>query len=168
MTIAEFNALADSSAARELERCCGSHRWVSEMVRHRPFQSLQHLLDASDAACQQLSDDDWREAFRHHPRIGDAAASVKKFPSTEMWASSEQAGMKDASRSLLDELMKLNEEYERRFGFIYIVCATGRTADEMHADIRLRILNTPARELAIASAEQTKITRLRLQKLSAV
>ncbi len=165
MSIDEFNALAESAAARELERCCGSRRWVTEMMQQRPFRSLQHLLGASESASKLLSEDDWREAFRHHPRIGDVAELEKGFSSTQIWATAEQSGMRDASRGILDELVRLNEEYKRTFGYIYIVCATGRTAEEMHADIRQRILNTPGRELAIASGEQTKITRLRLQKL---
>jgi 2-oxo-4-hydroxy-4-carboxy-5-ureidoimidazoline decarboxylase len=165
MTIDEFNALSESSAARELERCCGSRQWVTEMMRQRPFRSLQHLLDAADIASKLLSEDDWKEAFRHHPRIGDAAALEKKFFSTQTWASAEQSGMIGASRNIADEFMQLNERYEKTFGYIYVVCATGKTAEEMHADISQRILNTPARELATASAEQTKITRLRLQKL---
>jgi OHCU decarboxylase len=156
MTLDELNALSDNDAHRELMRCCGSTRWAAAMSARRPFRSMESLQRDAEEAWWSLGDSDWLEAFTHHPRIGERAAG---------WANQEQAGTRGASRATLDELVETNREYERRFGHVFLILATGKTADEMLAELRRRLRNEPASELRIAAGEQAKITRLRLEKL---
>ncbi len=127
------------------------------MVNRRPFNSLDAILKASDEEWQSTNERDWHEAFAHHPRIGDRTASG--------WAGGEQAGVLSAEESLQEAIAAVNQEYEDYFGHIYIVYASGRTAEEMVADARARMNNDPSTELRIAAAEQHKITQLRLRKL---
>ncbi|MBI4535224.1 MAG: 2-oxo-4-hydroxy-4-carboxy-5-ureidoimidazoline decarboxylase [Ignavibacteriae bacterium] len=149
----------------EFLRCCGSRAWASEMAASRPFQGEKELLDVAEDVWLRLSPEDWKEAFSHHPRIGDRAKLREKFASTAQWAEREQAGVKDASEETLQLLLEGNREYEERFGHIFIVCATGKGADDMIALLRQRLGNPPGVELEIAAAEQQMITRLRLEKL---
>ncbi|MDQ3083090.1 MAG: 2-oxo-4-hydroxy-4-carboxy-5-ureidoimidazoline decarboxylase, partial [Gemmatimonadota bacterium] len=148
MTLEEFNAMPDVRAAGVFRACCGSSHWVNGMVRRRPFSSVEAMLNASDEEWQSTSQADWHEAFAHHPRIGDRTVSG--------WAGGEQARALSAEESLQEELAKVNQEYENHFGHMYIVCASGRTAEEMLIDARARINNDPATELRIAAAEQHK------------
>ena len=165
MTIEELDALSKERAREELERCCGATRWIDSMIAARPFGSKEGLLAAADRADAALSDDDWLEAFRHHPRIGDIDSLRKKFASTAAWASGEQAGTASASEEVLQGLAEGNARYEDRNGFIFSVCATGKSASEMLAILNERLGNDRATELRIAAGEQAKITRLRLEKL---
>jgi OHCU decarboxylase len=126
------------------------------MVGRRPFRGTDQLLAAADETWWSLEGADWLDAFTHHPRIGERAAG---------WAKDEQSGVHGAPESALKRLTKLNHEYERRFGHVFLIFATGKTADEMLAELERRIGNDPATELRSAAAEQAKITRLRLQKL---
>jgi 2-oxo-4-hydroxy-4-carboxy-5-ureidoimidazoline decarboxylase len=135
------------------------------MVAARPFADRVQLLAFADALARDLSRADWLEAFSHHPRIGDVAALREKFAATAAWASQEQRGAAAASDATLEALARGNRTYEERFGYIFIVCATGRSADEMLALLEARLHNDPADELGFAAAEQMKITRLRLEKL---
>ena len=105
------------------------------------------------------------EAFAHHPKIGDLKGLEEKFASTKAWAGAEQAGVQQAGKQIVEEMAKLNEDYEKKFGFIFIVCATGKTAEEMLALLQSRLPNNYKEELRIAMMEQNKITRLRLHKL---
>jgi len=165
MTLAQLNALWEADAREALARCCGSTAWVEAVCAARPFRSRAALLAAADRADRLLSTADWREAFAHHPRIGDVAALRERFAKTASWAGEEQRGAAAASEPTLASLARGNEAYEQRFGCIFIVCATGRSADEMLAMLEARLGNDPARELEIAAGEQAKITRLRLDKL---
>jgi 2-oxo-4-hydroxy-4-carboxy-5-ureidoimidazoline decarboxylase len=146
-------------------RCCHSKKWAVQMVNGRPYTSRVTLLAAADAAWRNTSPDDWREAFDGHPRIGDKAALRAKFAATAQWAANEQSGAMGASEAVLDALAKGNRDYEARFGHIFIVCATGKSADEMLKLLKARMANGPDTELRIAAGEQAKITRLRLEKL---
>jgi 2-oxo-4-hydroxy-4-carboxy-5-ureidoimidazoline decarboxylase len=161
------NAQAPEQAAAELLRCCGSSRWAKAMTQGRPFASSQALLAAADREWWRLGREDWLEAFRHHPKIGDKDALRVRFEATRAWAASEQGGVSAADEKTLDALDAGNREYEARFGWIFIVCATGKTAAEMLALLRARLENAPDDELRIAAAEQAKITRIRLEKLLA-
>ncbi|RZK26134.1 MAG: OHCU decarboxylase, partial [Hymenobacter sp.] len=114
-----------------------------------------------------LSEADWREAFTHHPKIGDVSALREKFASTATWAAGEQGAVRQASQSTLEALAAGNEAYAQRFGYIFIVCATGKSAAEMLALLQARLPHEPAQEIKIAMSEQAKITRLRLEKLLA-
>ena len=154
---------ADSDEARRLlARACGSTRWTERMLARRPFGSREALLSAARVEWDGLSADDWREAFSHHPKIGDREKLRQRFPATHALSSHEQAGVDTASDAVLDALAEGNRRYEDTFGHIFIVCASGLTADEMLATLTNRLGNDPAREILIAAAEQAKITALRL------
>jgi 2-oxo-4-hydroxy-4-carboxy-5-ureidoimidazoline decarboxylase len=165
--LSRLNQLAPDEARAALRRCCGSGRWVERMIEARPFADPAHLFAAAETAWNDLSPDDWREAFAHHPRIGDKDALRARFASTREWASGEQAGAMGAPDEVLEALALENRAYEQRFGHIFIVCATGKSAAEMLALLRERQGNDPATGLRVAAREQAKITRLRLQKLLA-
>ena len=160
-----FNALAEPTARAELERCCGSSKWVEGMLTGRPFESWEAVLSTGDQAFEILRENDWLEAFRHHPKIGDIASLREKFAATAAWAGGEQAGTAGASEAVLLDLAAGNAAYEARFGFIFIICASGKTAAAMLAALQARLPNDAATELPIAANEQRKITRLRLEKL---
>jgi len=160
-----LDALAEPDARAAFLRCCGSRRWAEAMARGRPYADQHALLAAAERAAGPLVRADWLEAFSHHPRIGDRAALAERFPATAGWSASEQGGVAAAGEDVLGALVRGNGEYEARFGHIFIVCATGKSAPEMLALLRGRIANEPDAELEIAAAEQRKITAIRLKKL---
>lgn len=165
MTLANFNNLAHDAALAELRRCCGATRWAEAMAQHRPFNSETELFAAAGEIWQNLAPQDWREAFSHHPKIGDLAGLRAKFASTRQWSEGEQAGVAGAAEDILHALAEGNEAYVKKFGFIFIVCATGKSASEMLALLQQRLPNDPESELKITAAEQAKITKIRLEKL---
>lgn len=134
------------------------------MLARRPFGSDEALTTAARDVWCALEPDDWREAFSHHPKIGDRASLRARFPQTAHLSSAEQSGVDAASDETLDALATLNRAYEAKFGYIFIVCATGKSADEMLTMLRARMENDPRSELMIAAAEQAKITDLRLRR----
>ena len=165
MTVAELDRLPEPAARAALERCCGAARWLEGMLGRRPFGDEARLLAAAEAVAEPLGEADWREAFSHHPRIGDREALRARFAATAAWAQGEQAGAAAAPDAVLDALARGNHAYEQRFGYIFVVCATGRSAEEMLAMLERRLTNAPADEWRIAAREQRAITRLRLLKL---
>jgi 2-oxo-4-hydroxy-4-carboxy-5-ureidoimidazoline decarboxylase len=163
-----LDALPPSAASETLLRCCGSSRWVERMLEHRPFGNTARLFELADRIWSELDAKDYLEAFSHHPQIGaDISELQRKFATTASWSTSEQAGAGSAERATLEALRDGNQAYLDRFGFIFIVCATGKTAAQMLELLRARLPNEPATELRIAAGEQAKITKLRLEKLSA-
>jgi 2-oxo-4-hydroxy-4-carboxy-5-ureidoimidazoline decarboxylase len=165
--LSRLDGLAPAEAEAELRRCCGSARWVEHMMAARPFGDREHLFAAAEAAFNRLGAEDWREAFAHHPKIGDLAALRARFGDTREWAEDEQSGALQASEEVLEALARENAAYEARFRHIFIVCASGKTATEMLERLRERLSNDGDAELWVAAAEQAKITRLRLEKLLA-
>ena len=158
MTVAAYlNGLPADAARTALARCCASTQWVKRMLAGRPFGSDQQVYQAAEREWWALDRDDWLEAFAAHPRIGERSADA--------WSSGEQRGVTGAGADLRLALLEENGTYERRFGHVYLVCATGRAGPELLADLRTRLANDPARELRVAAGEQAKITRLRLEKL---
>jgi 2-oxo-4-hydroxy-4-carboxy-5-ureidoimidazoline decarboxylase len=155
-----------AEARRLLAECCGATRWVDAMLRRRPFGSHQAILAAARDVWWGLEPADWREAFAHHPKIGDKDALRAKFASTRALSESEQSGVASASDAVLDALAHGNRDYEERFGYIFIVCATDKSADEMLRLLRARITNDPATEIRTAAEEQAKITAIRLSRES--
>jgi OHCU decarboxylase len=149
-----------------LHAACGSARWVDAMLTRRPFGSDDRLLDDARDIWFGLNEEDWREAFAQHPRIGDREALARRFPSTHALSEREQAGVAEAPRDVLDLLATRNDEYVERFGYIFIVCATGLSAVEMLAMLDTRLRNPPGVEIRIAAAEQARITALRLSATS--
>lgn len=164
-SVAAFDALPDHEAAMFLQSCCGATAWVQTMIAHRPFRTLQHLLDEADAIWWSLTPDDWREAFDHHPRIGERSSVASPSETARAWSAAEQGGASAASDDTRQALADDNRAYERKFGHIYLVCATGKSADELLAILRDRLRNDPVAEMRVAAGEQAKITRLRLEKL---
>ncbi len=165
MTLAEFNALDSASAKQELLRCCGCGRWADGVATARPFKDKESLFAAADAAWAQTAEKEWLEAFSHHPRIGGKDALREKFAATKSWAQGEQAGAAAANEATLDALAAGNEDYEAKFGHIFIVCATGKSAAEMLDLLKSRLPNDARSEIRLAAAEQHKITKIRLEKL---
>lgn len=160
-----FNALPAEEAAEQLRACCGASRWVEAMLARRPFESADALLAAADEAWRATGPRDRDEAFAHHPRIGERRPAAAVSATAMAWSAREQGTAAAADAAARAALAEANEAYERRFGRIYIVCAAGRSAEEMLADITVRMRNDPDRERAVAAEEQRKITRLRLESL---
>lgn len=167
MTIQELNNLDTQQLLQELEKCCGAERWINKMLSVFPVLDEEELLNTADEKWAECTEADWLKAFTHHPKIGDVDSLKKKFASTAAWASGEQAGVQTASDKIILELAKANKDYEQKFGFIFIVCATGKSASEMLELLKARMHHDREYELHIAAAEQAKITRLRLKKLLA-
>lgn len=163
--LSRLDGLPAEEARAELSRCCGSSAWLDGMLARRPFGDREGLFTAAESAFLSLEEADWREAFDHHPRIGDREALRARFATTRAWAEGEQAGTREAPDAVIDALAEGNRAYEARFGYIFIVCASGKSATEMLGLLRGRLPNEPEAELPIAAAEQAKITRLRLAKL---
>ena len=135
------------------------------MLARRPFKTRDLLLAAADILWLSLSPAEWREAFSQHPRIGERIGALPQTERAQSWSAGEQAGIHSAGDGVRAELAAVNREYEERFGYVYLVCATGKTAEELLAVARARLRNPPAVELATAAKEQQKIMRLRLEKL---
>jgi len=135
------------------------------MVARRPFASIDDALSAADAAWAPLGPGDWREAFSHHPRIGEQRSERAQGVRAAAWSASEQASVGAATDHTRAELAQVNREYEAKFGHIYIVCAAGKTSGDLLAIARRRLQNEPDAELVVAAGEQHQITRLRLRKL---
>jgi OHCU decarboxylase len=168
MTLEELNQVPPAEAAALLGACCGSQQWAREMVLLRPFGSQEQLLRAADEVWWSLDQGDWQEAFLAHPRIGERKAAAAQSAQAAAWSAGEQAGMSHAAEEIAAALADGNRRYEERFGYLYIVCATGRTAGEMLAMLQHRLGHTPEAEIEVAAREQAKITRLRLEKLLGV
>lgn len=156
-----LNALAPEPFESEMLACCGSSAWARAMASARPFETLERIESTSDRIASELGRDDWLEAFARHPQIGERAGSG----ATRAWSEQEQSGARAASAAMSAELARVNAEYHKKFGYIFIVCATGKSVDEMLAAAKSRLSNAPDVELRNAAGEQQKITRLRLAKL---
>ena len=162
-----LDASPPSEARELLNRCCGARRWVEGMLQRLPFGSTAALLCAADQVWAELGREDYLEAFSHHPRIGeDLGALRRRFQNTSQLSAAEQAGVSEGNEATLNRLRELNVAYAERFGYIFIVCATGKSAQQMLELLEARLHNSPARELAVAAVEQAKITRLRLENLA--
>ncbi len=159
------NALAAPDAVAAFLHCCGSSAFATAMAEKRPFASLRAASATARTVWTALAPADWDEAFRAHPEIGGKRAEGPQTVKSATWSTGEQAKVSAASDTTLAELAQVNAKYKETFGRIYIVCATGRTADELLAIAKARLGNDPAKELAVAADEQTKITDLRLEKL---
>ena len=161
-----LNQLSTDEAQAAFTRCCGASRWASQMVTRRPYSNLESILQAADDAWNTMENEDFLEAFSHHPKIGASLESLKeKFAPTKTWSSNEQESVASASDETILALRDANVAYEERYGFIFIVCATGKSAEEMLGILNSRMGHTYDEEIQIAAQEQAKITRLRLEKL---
>lgn len=165
MTLDQLNRLREADATTAFTQCCTAQRWVERMVIDRPFESLDEMLEISDRIWEECDVDDYMEAFEGHPRIGDVESLAKKYANTKAWAGGEQKGMDTADADVIQRLADGNKRYEEKFGHIFIVCATGKSAAEMLALLEARMANDPEHEITVAAEEQNKITRIRLKKL---
>ena len=160
-----LNRMSEKDARHALEACCVSRRWVEGMLAARPFADANALYESSDLAWSRCGEADWLEAFVCHPKFGDVNSLREMYARTSSLAASEQSGMQSASDDQIRRLAEGNAAYEDRFGFIFIVCASGKTAAEMADLLKVRLGHDRVTELAIAAQEQHKITRLRLERL---
>lgn len=162
-----LNDLSATEAKQQLLQCCGSRLWAETVIARRPYKDFATLIQTSEDIWWQLDSNAWLEAFKSHPKIGEKKAAATGTARTESWSENEQSGMTKASEQTTETLAKLNSDYEQKFGYIFIVCASGKSSEEMLELLKSRLANEPAEELPIAAAEQAKITRLRLAKLIA-
>jgi 2-oxo-4-hydroxy-4-carboxy-5-ureidoimidazoline decarboxylase len=160
-----INLAGEAEAESMFRDCCGSARWASSVAAARPFASVSELMDTAAAVWNGLETADWLEAFSSHPKIGEAKATPAQQERSTRWSAGEQAGMNSADESLRQELAAANRAYYEKFGFIFIVCATGKTGEDMLELCRARLGNDRETEIAIAAGEQQKITDIRLRKL---
>lgn len=161
--LARLNALPRHEAETTLLSCCGSSEWARRLTAARPFGSEEELAGTSDRIWRDLPKADWLEAFSAHPKIG-SSAPAGSGPARD-WSREEQRGTEGAPSDTLADLAAVNRDYEKRFRHIFIVCASGRSAEEMLSIARRRLGNDPETELAVAAEEQRKITRIRLARL---
>jgi OHCU decarboxylase len=168
VSVAELDSMPRAEAEPLLRSCCGARWWVEHMLSERPFGSPETLLRRADEIWWSLGDDDWHDAFAHHPRIGERQPVVAQDARARTWSAGEQAGVDGASTDVRAALADGNRDYERRFGHIYLVSAAGKSATELLALLRARLSNDPATELRVAAGEQAKITRRRLLALLGV
>lgn len=163
--LARFNALPPKEARAALLTVCGSTRWADQMTALRPFSSAAHMHAEADSLWFALAPADWLEAFSHHPRIGERNLIAPKFAATAQQSSREQSGMNAATEAERRAFADGNAEYERKFGHVFLICATGKSAATMLEQLRTRLNNDAATELASAAQEQALITRLRLERM---
>jgi 2-oxo-4-hydroxy-4-carboxy-5-ureidoimidazoline decarboxylase len=161
--LTRWNQLPGKEAANEILPCCGSIAWATGVANRRPLENEVALLAASDEIWHSLSETDWLQAFRSHPRIGESVAHASAGKSAS-WPAQEQQKVSDAADAVKIALAEGNREYERRFQHIFIVCATGKTASEILAILRRRLHNDAASELREAAEQQRLITQIRLKK----
>ena len=163
--LVRFDSLPPLEAESEFLKCCGSENWAALMTEGRPYKSLAELKETAERIWWSLKPEDWLQAFKSHPKIGETRPQQNDSKVENKWSQQEQSGVGAAAKETIDKLAELNRDYEAKFGYIFIVCATGRSAGEMLTILQGRLLNDPEKELPIAAAEQAKITALRLEKL---
>jgi OHCU decarboxylase len=154
-----FNGLPGDEAERNLLACCGSRSWAMAVAAQRPYGDVPALMDAADEVWADLSTSDWLEAFAAHPRVGESGGHSPDSSRVE------QSRVMGAGDETLAALAEENRQYEARFGHVFLISAAGRTADDVLAVLRQRMNNDPATEVKVAAREQSKITRLRLERM---
>lgn len=163
--LAKLNAMDEQSARAALATVCGSRKWVEQMLGLRPFANSGKLFAEADRVWFGLEKQDWLEAFSHHPRIGERNLAQAKFAASAAQSSKEQSGMAGASEEVRAAFAAGNEEYEGKFGHVFLICATGKSGRQMLESLKTRISNDGPTELKNAAAEQSRIMRIRLEKL---
>lgn len=146
-------------------QCCTSSAWIGRMVEGRPYADAEALRSAADSNWQVLAEEDYLQAFDGHPKIGNVNSLKKKYANTKALAAGEQASVNSANDDVIQQLAQGNSDYENKFGFIFIVCATGKSAGEMSDLLQARLPNKRATELQNAAEEQRRIFQIRLEKL---
>ncbi|MGB6975652.1 MAG: 2-oxo-4-hydroxy-4-carboxy-5-ureidoimidazoline decarboxylase [Terracidiphilus sp.] len=161
--LAAWNQADARDAREEMLACCGARRWAEAMVARRPMRDVVELSTEADSAWSEMEEEDWMEAFACHPRIGERRAAHASAQAA-VWSRQEQAGAAEAAACVLEEMAEGNAQYETKFGFTYIVCATGRSAEEMLAILKERLAHTREAELREAAEQQRQILQIRLGK----
>ncbi|PCH94348.1 MAG: OHCU decarboxylase [Gammaproteobacteria bacterium] len=164
MTLNDLNMLDKEQATHTFMQCCTSSTWVNSMVQARPFADIRSIVKHADLAWQDLEEADYLEAFEGHPKIGNVNSLRAKYANTKELAGNEQGLVKEAADDVLEVLAQGNNDYEEKFGFIFIVCATGKSAKEMFDLLQARLPNNKKTELINAAEEQRKIFQLRINK----
>lgn len=159
-----WNSLPADQAALEILPCCGSRAWANEMASHRPFNDVPSLLDTSDRIWRKLAVADWLEAFQSHPRIGESRSHAEVSARSQQWSAQEQSRAVDSSDSVKQALAEGNQQYEEKFGRIFIICATGKSAPEILQNLQRRLNNDEATELREAAEHQRQIIQIRVNK----
>jgi len=165
MILEDLNNLNEPNATTVFQGCCSANNWIKQMVAARPFADSQEMLEKALQIWQTMALGDILQAFDGHPRIGDVSSLKLKYQKTAASAKHEQAGMDDAEELVLEKMISLNDAYYKKFGYIFIVCASGKSADLMLTLLEQRLLNSEITELPIAAIEQGKIIDIRLNKL---
>jgi OHCU decarboxylase len=163
--VERLNSLTHDEAEAELLKCCGSTAWACGMAARRPFRDAGELLRAADEVWTNLEGDDRLEAFSRHPQIGEGKSATEQTRKEQSWSEQEQSGVGAADASARAELAELNRVYAEKFGYIFIVCATGKSPEQILASLKSRLANDAATEIKNAAEEQRQITNLRLRKL---
>jgi 2-oxo-4-hydroxy-4-carboxy-5-ureidoimidazoline decarboxylase len=162
--LARWNKLPAAAAVAEILPCCGSRAWAEALVARRPIRDEESLSRVSEEIWRGLTDADWLEAFESHPRIGESAANISATDKSKAWSTEEQGKVSESADGVKSALAQGNREYEKRFGRILIVCASGRSPGEILEILERRLQNDDAAELREAADEQQRITELRLRK----
>jgi len=163
-TLTRWNTLPAATATTEILPCCGSRNWANSLVAERPFDDLPALLSASDRIWRELSEADWLEAFRSHPRIGESSSHTPTSAQSQKWSAQEQSRSANSPDAVKQALAAGNQEYERKFGRIFLICATGKSAAEILQNLQRRLQNDQAAELREAAEQQREIINIRLAK----
>ena len=164
LSLQALNNLNNSDAQQWFSQCCAAPKWFKDMAKSRPFSDFNAVIQAANGIWQECSTADFLTAFEAHPMIGDVNSLRKKYAATKMMASNEQQGATDADDEMLQNLAAANHEYLNKHGFIFIICASGLSANIMLDALTLRLPNDTATETKLAAVEQIKITLLRLEK----
>ncbi len=164
-TIQELSGLPMDTLNGKFRECCGSEWWAKRMAEQGPYEGVAQLHAIADETFDRMPRDEWLEAFASHPRIGDLKSLKMRFAGNNKWSSAEQSGAGDADEAVLRDLQLKNQVYHTRFGHVFIVCATGKSAIEMLAILNQRLNNSAEDEFRLASSEQRKIAHLRIDKL---
>lgn len=165
MSLEQLNNADPAAVSELLRQCCSSESWIRRLVDARPFASTVALSTAANEAWHGLDEEDYLQAFGGHPRIGDLGSLKARYANTKKLAAGEQAAVATAGDDVIEALAAANTQYEEKFGFIFIVCATGKSALQMLNLLRARLPNSRDEELTNAAEEQRKIFQLRLEKL---
>jgi 2-oxo-4-hydroxy-4-carboxy-5-ureidoimidazoline decarboxylase len=162
--LARWNAMDREEAAREILPCCGSRAWADDLASARPITSVAELLEASQRLWLGLQASDWMEAFRTHPRIGNSSDAAVASAKARKWSSEEQRKVTEGDDEVKVALAEANRSYEQRFGRTFIVCATGKSPQEILQILRRRLQNDDAVEMREAADQQLQITEIRLRR----
>ncbi|NOZ39722.1 MAG: 2-oxo-4-hydroxy-4-carboxy-5-ureidoimidazoline decarboxylase [Planctomycetes bacterium] len=161
-----LNELATDAVRQQFRKCCGATWWCDQMTQARPFADFAALAAEADRVFDTMTREAWLEAFGSHPKIGDLKSLRMRLTGNKQWSEGEQSGVTSTDEATLVGLAEGNRAYEERFGYVFIICATGLAATEMLAQLKVRLRNDDATEFRQASEQQRKITHLRLKKLT--